>query len=193
MAHWLTPRHDEINHNKRNGLKKVNNMTDADKAKTVKSPASAKRAIGNQWDKDKERFDRKRSDLKRGLDSKVADFRQSFDERTGARSPLIDVTDKGNMYVLQVELPGFDKEDVDVELNKDVLTLKAEKKAESEEQSKTYLYRERSYTSFGRTIFFPDEVDPSKVEGAMDMGILTLTVPKLEPRPEERMTKLKVK
>jgi len=63
--------------------------------------------------------------------------------------------------------------DVDVELNKDVLTLKAEKNAESEDQSKTYLFRKRSYTAFRRTIFFPEEVDPSKVEGAMDMGILS--------------------
>jgi HSP20 family protein len=168
-------------------------MTNADKTKTDKSPASAKRAIADRWDRDKVRFVKKTSELKRGLDSDVDDFRQSFDHWRGTRLPLIDVTDKGNQYVLHVELPGFDKDDVDVELNKDVLTLKAEKKAESEDQSKTYLYRERSYTAFSRTIFFPEEVDPLKVEGAMDMGILTLTVLKREPRPEERMTKLKIK
>jgi len=168
-------------------------MTNPDKTKTDKSTASAKRAIADRWDRDKVRFDKKTSELKRGLDSDVDDFRQSFDDWMGTRSPLIDVTDKGNQYVLHVELPGFDKDDVDVELNKDVLTLKAEKKAEGEDRSKTYLYRERSYTAFRRTIFFPEEVDPSKVEGAMDMGILTLTVPKREPRPEKRMTKLKLK
>ena len=168
-------------------------MTNVDKKKTDKSPANAKRAIADRWDRDKVRFDKKTSELKRGFDSDVDDFRQSFDDWMGTRLPLIDVTDKGNQYVLNVELPGFDKGDVDVQLNKDVLTLKAEKKAESEDQSKTYLYRERSYTEFRRTIFFPVEVDPSKVEGAMDMGILTLTVPKRKPRPEERMTKLKIK
>jgi len=154
----------------------------ADKKVIVKSPASAKRAIVKRWDSDRERFDRKRSELKRG-----------FDDWTGAAEPLIDVTDEGTQYVINVELPGFDKGDVDVELNKDVLALKAERKAESEEQSKTYLWRERDYASFRRTIFFPEEVDPSKVEGTMDKGILTLAVPKLESRPEERMTKLKLK
>ena len=168
-------------------------MTNANKTKTDKSPVSAKRKIADRWDRDKERFDKKTSELKRGFDSDVDDFRQSFDDWKGTRLPLIDVTDKGNQYELHVELPGFDKDDVDVELNKDVLRLKAERQVGSEQQSKTYLYRERSYTSFSRTIFFPEEVDPSNVEGAMDMGILTLTVPKREPRADERMTKLKLK
>lgn len=164
----------------------------ADKKEIVKSPASAKRAIVNRWDSDKERFDRKRSDLNRGLDSEIAHFRRSYDDLMTSE-PLIDVTDKGNQYIIHVELPGFDKDDVDVELNKDVLVLKAEKNAESEDQSATYLYRERLSDSFRRTIVFPEEVDSSKVEGTMDKGILTLNVTKRGPRPEERMTKPKVK
>ncbi len=200
---------------------KVNNMASTDTKKTVKSPASAKRAIATRSDNNKERLNGKRSELKQGLDSKVVDVKQSldnnkerlngqrselkqgldskvvdvkrsFDDRMGTCSPLIDLTDKDNQYVLHVELPGFDKDDVDIELNKDVLTLKAEKNAESEDQSATYLYRER-YDSFRRTIFFPEEVDPSKVEATMDKGILALNVTKRGPRPEERMTKLKVK
>jgi len=154
----------------------------ADKKETVGSPTSGKRAIANRWDTDRERLGRKRSELKR-----------RFDDWMGTAEPFIDVADEGNQYVIHVELPGFDKDDVDVELNQDVLRLKAERKAESEDQSKDYVYRERSYSSFGREIFFPEEVDPSRVEGTMDKGILTLTVPKREPRPEERMTKLKLK
>lgn len=153
-----------------------------DKKENVESPTNKKRAIVERWDRDRERWDRKRSELKRGLDDWM-----------GAAEPLVDTADEGNRYVIHVELPGFDKDDVDVELNKDVLRLKAERKAESEDQSKAYLYRERLYESLRRTIFFPEEVDPSKVEGTMDKGILTLTVPKREPRAEERMTKLKLK
>ncbi len=147
----------------------------ADKKTTFESPTSKKRAIQEQWDK-------KRSELKRG-----------FDEAMGAAEPLTDVVDEGTQYVLHIELPGFDKDHVDVELNKDVLRLKAERKAGSEEQAKNYVFLERDYSSFRRTIVFPEEVDPSKVEGTMDNGILTLTVPKQGVRPEERMTKLKLK
>ena len=193
MVHWFTPQLDRIQTTTKNKTdSKGDEMTNADKTKTVKSAASAKRAIVNRWDRDKERFDRKRSGLKQGLDSEVADFRRSYDDLM-TPEPLIDVTDKGNQYIIHVELPGFDKDDVDVELNKDVLTLKAEKNAESEDQSATYLYRERLSDSFRRTIFFHEEVDSSKVEGTTDKGILTLNVTKRGPRPEERMTKLKVK
>ncbi len=147
----------------------------AEKKTTIESPTSKKHAIQERWDK-------KRSELKRG-----------FDEMMGAAEPLTDLADEGTQYVLHVELPGFDKDHVDVELNKDVLTLKAERKAESEDRAKDYVFLERDYASFRRTIVFPEEVDPSNVEGTMDNGVLTLTVPKRGPRPEERMTKLKLK
>jgi len=175
-----TPYGEREKKNPTNKKREMNNM--ADKKKIVKSPASAKRAIATRWDSDRERLNRKRSELKRG-----------FDDWMETREPLADVTDKGTQYVIHVELPGFDKDDVDVELNKDVLTLNAERNAESEEQSTTYLWQERAYASFSRTIFFPEEVEPSKAEATMDKGILTLTVPKLTQRPEERMTKLKLK
>jgi len=82
-------------------------MTNPDKTKTDKSTASAKRAIADRWDRDKVRFDKKTSELKRGLDSDVDDFRQSFDDWMGTRSPLIDVTDKGNQYVSTWSCPAL--------------------------------------------------------------------------------------
>ncbi len=178
-------------------------MADSEKKETVESPTSGERAVVK-------RSEQEPSELARGFDSIFDDFRRSFDDLMApftpmrtfvpqsvrslpTRAPLVDVTDEGTQYIIHAELPGFDKDDVDVELNKDVLVLRAEKKAESEDQSKMYLHRERLYASCSRTINFPEEIDPSKVEGTMDKGILTLTVPKREPRPEERMTKLKLK
>jgi HSP20 family protein len=148
--------------------------------------------------------------MSRGFDTIFDEFRRSFDDllspflpmrtylpRTlGAlpvRAPLVDVVDDGDRYVVKTELPGFDKDDVDVELNKDFLVLKAEKKSEEEERSQNYLHRERTYSSCHRTINFPEEVDPSKVEGKMKDGILELMVPKREPKPEERLTKIQLK
>ncbi|MDD1758549.1 MAG: Hsp20/alpha crystallin family protein [Methanotrichaceae archaeon] len=101
--------------------------------------------------------------------------------------------DEDNQYVIKTELPGFNKNDVDIELNKDTMVLKAEKKSEEEEKSKNYLHRERFYTSCERTVNFPEEVDPSKVEGTMDNGVLELKIPKKEPKPEEKMRKVQLK
>jgi len=146
-----------------------------ERKESIEAPTSKKRSLETRWEK-------KRSELK-----------QSFDDWMSAAEPYVDVADEGNEYVIHVELPGFDKDNVDVELNQDVLRLKAERNADSKEQSKRYLYQERAYASFRRNIYFPEAVDPSKVEGRMDKGILTLTVPKREPSPQERMTKLQLK
>ncbi len=67
------------------------------------------------------------------------------------------------------------------------------KKSEEEERSQNCLPRERTYSSCHRTINFPEEVDPSKVEGKMKDGILELEIPKRETKPEERLTKIQLK
>jgi HSP20 family protein len=177
-------------------------MAESVKKETVESPSSGENAIVKQPAKEIE--------LAKGFDTIFDEFRRSFDSlmspflpmrtylpRTFAalpiRAPLVDVMDEGNQYVVKSELPGFDKEDVDIELNKDFLILKAEKKSEGEEKSANYLHRERAYTACQRTINFPDEVDPSKVEGTMKNRILELKIPKREPKPEERLTKVQLK
>ncbi len=177
-------------------------MADSEKKKTVESRTSGERAVVKRPAKESSR-------LVQGFDSIFDEFRRSFDdlmapvtpmrtflprtiEYLPIRAPLVDVIDDGNQYLINVELPGFDKEDVDVELNKDILVLQAEKKSEKEDKSHNYLHREQVYTSCHRTINFPDEVDPAKVEGTMEKGLLKLTIPKREHIPEERMTKLRL-
>jgi HSP20 family protein len=177
-------------------------MADSKKNETVESPSSGEHAIVKRPAKETE--------LARGFDTMFDEFRRSFDDlmapflpmRTHLprsfgtlpiRTPLVDLIDEGNQYVIKTELPGFEKEDVDIELNKDILVLKAEKKSEEEKKSPNYLHRERAYTSCHRTVNFPEEVDPSKVEGIMENSVLELKIPKREPKPEEIMTKVQLK
>jgi HSP20 family protein len=149
--------------------------------------------------------------LSRGFDRMFDDFRRSFDdmmapflptrtwwpmERTWpVRAALCDLIDKGDYYVLNAELPGFGKEDVSIEVNKDTLTFSAEKTVEEEEKNEGegYLHRERTYSASQRTINFPEEVDPSKAEASMNNGILEIVAPKKEPTPDEKMRKIKLK
>jgi len=177
-------------------------MANSKKKETVKSPSGGEHAIATRPAKETE--------LARGFDTIFDEFRRSFDDllspflpmrtylpRTFSalpiRAPLVDVVDDGDQYIIKAELPGFEKDDVDVELNKDLLILKAEKKYEEEETSQNYLHRERSYTACQRTINFPVEVDPSKVEGMMQNGILEIKIQKKEPIPDEKLTKVQVK
>ncbi|HAV10920.1 MAG TPA: molecular chaperone [Dehalococcoidia bacterium] len=92
--------------------------------------------------------------------------------------PAIDVLEKEDKFIVKVELPGVKKEDIDVSIAGDMLTISGEKQAESEVKKKGYYYRESSYGSFSRSITMPPTVDASKIESSYDTGVLEITLPK---------------
>ena len=97
-----------------------------------------------------------------------------------ARYPVVDVVDEGDHYTVTAELPGFSKENVDVQVGEDgVLQLSA--RVQSEHKGGRYMSHERSYSAFQRAIQLPEQVIGSKVEGTMQDGILSLRIPKKEP------------
>ncbi|PSN94561.1 hypothetical protein B9Q06_08705 [Candidatus Marsarchaeota G2 archaeon ECH_B_2] len=106
------------------------------------------------------------------------------------RYPLVDVLDKGDYYVVRAELPGFSREQVDVLANRNVLQIRAERKLFAEDGA--YLHREILPEVFQRTITFPDEIVPSKIEAAMKDGILEIRILKSGAKLEESMTKVSV-
>jgi HSP20 family protein len=94
--------------------------------------------------------------------------------------PTIDLFEDGNQLVLKAELPGMKKEDIDISLHGDVLTLSGERK-EDEVFDKAETYRaERFLGRFQRTLTLPVMVDSRKVEASYQNGILTVTLPKAE-------------
>jgi HSP20 family protein len=106
------------------------------------------------------------------------------------RYPLVDVLDKGDYYVVRAELPGFSKEQVDVLANRNVLQIRAERKLIADEG--VYLHREILPEVFQRTITFPEEIVPSKIEAVMKDGILEIKILKSGARLEESMTKVSI-
>jgi HSP20 family protein len=147
--------------------------------------------------------------LSREFDTIFDQFRNAFDDlmtpffptfgittpivETDTRYPYIDLSDNEENYILTAELPGFKKDMVDVQINRDSIQIRAEKKVETDDKKKNYMRHERAYTSFERNITFPEEVNPSKVEGNMKDGVLELTIPKKEVKPEEKMIKISLK
>ena len=108
------------------------------------------------------------------------------------RIPYVDVIDSGNEYVVKAELPGIKKEDVEIEIGANEMVLNAKSDVETEEKGKTYLHRERAFSTFHRHIGFGESVDTAKVSASMVEGILEVKLPKLGPRPEKVIKKLKV-
>ena len=91
--------------------------------------------------------------------------------------PSIDVKETEKAFEVEAELPGVDQKDVNVTYANGLLTIKGEKKAETEETNAGYHFSERSYGSFQRS-FSIDDVDTDKIEANFDRGVLRVTLPK---------------
>ena len=108
--------------------------------------------------------------------------------------PAVEVFEKEDKYVVKAELPGMKEEDVDVSVVGDILTIKGERKAESEVKEEDYHCCERSYGSFFRSIALPSNVDAEKVEAHYEDGILEIGLPKIaEVKPKKISVKTKKK
>lgn len=104
-----------------------------------------------------------------------------------------DIKDSENHYLLSVELPGYDKDDIKVSLEDGYLTIETEKKSENESASDQgkYIRKERYYGLMKRSYYVGD-VTIDDVKGSFDKGILHLEVPKeVKKVPEKRYLKLK--
>ena len=88
-----------------------------------------------------------------------------------------DVVDTGDAFKLEAELPGFDKEDIQVDIENDCLTISAERKAETKEGKDNYVKRERVYGSFTRC-FDVSGINVDGIEASYTDGMLNVTLPK---------------
>jgi len=103
------------------------------------------------------------------------------DLRRGARFvPAIDVTEDENSVTLTAEIPGMEREDLDVTVDDGVLTLKGEKRDEQVSDETGFHRVERRYGQFERRIRLPEYVDAEKIEATYKDGVLKLTMPKSE-------------
>ena len=116
-----------------------------------------------------------------------APFRGFFDAPALAQFRT-DVTDEGDHYSLETDLPGFDKKDISLDIRDDILTIRAERRSKVEEKDKKdkVIRMERSYGSYQRS-FDISGVDADKIKAKYQDGVLKLTLPKQEQRlPEGR-------
>ncbi|MCK5129098.1 MAG: Hsp20/alpha crystallin family protein [Clostridiales bacterium] len=108
------------------------------------------------------------------------DFLKSFFGRDLLPSQMkIDVKDEGDKYVLEAELPGVSKEDINIEINDGVLTLSTQFDSQKSEEKDNYVYRERNYGSQCRS-FSLDNINDEKIDAKYQDGILVIDLPKME-------------
>ena len=109
-----------------------------------------------------------------------ADFDRFFDDLAKESPCKTDILDKGDHYLVQAEMPGFNKEDIHIDVNGDCLTVTAEHKEEKEEKDGkkgTFIRRERRYGSLSRS-FDISGIEADKISASYQNGVLELTLPK---------------
>lgn len=118
----------------------------------------------------------------------------SLFESRDMRMALYEIVDRGDRFELQLEVPGVEKENVDIKATKYSVEISGKHSEKSEEKGKRYVYSERMYRSFYRNVPLPEEIIPSKVSAKVENGILKLDLPKKNPtESESQATRVQVK
>lgn len=116
------------------------------------------------------------------LENDLFDLSNSNFSETNTTLPAVNVKEKKDAFEIEMSAPGLKKEDFNVELNNNLLTISCEKKDEDEtkDEDGKYTRREFIYQSFSRSFNLPDTIDKEKIDAKYEDGILTLSVPKKE-------------
>jgi len=105
---------------------------------------------------------------------------------SGVAVPKVNVRETKDDYFVDMAVPGMKKEDFNIDVDKDVLSVSAEVKKETENDKDNFTRREFGYTSFKRTFTLPDSIDDDKIKAKYEDGILSIQLPKREeakPKP----------
>ncbi|MEW7292700.1 Hsp20/alpha crystallin family protein [Aquimarina sp. 2304DJ70-9] len=103
------------------------------------------------------------------------------ENKIGFSTPAVNVQETDDSFVIELAAPGFAKEDFNVQLDNDVLTISSEVKSEKESEEKgKYTRKEFNYSTFKRSFNLPDTVDGTRIEASYDNGLLLVALPKKE-------------
>ncbi len=140
-------------------------------------------------------------DMRKDIERMFEEFFEPFPRRrrrwwprmeAGVIVPNIDVYDKKGEIVVKAELPGVEKDQIELTVTKDSLTIKGEIKKDEEVKDEDYYAREISYGAFSRTINLPAEVNADQAKATFKNGILEIILPKKEEaKPKEIKVEVK--
>ena len=98
----------------------------------------------------------------------------------------MDIEDNGKEYLIEAEMPGVDKKDINLQLNDGKLTISINRDESSETQKKNYIHKERRYISMSRSIYLEDS-KPDAIKAKLENGVLKIIAPK-EEKPNNSIT-----
>ena len=116
--------------------------------------------------------------LNRNFDSFFPEY--IFNEDVGCEDKYampVELHEKDNEYSVKAELPGVKKDDLDIDIDKNHITINAKKEEEHKEDTQGFRKSEFKYGEFSRTVYFPQEIDIDKTKASLEHGILCITAP----------------
>lgn len=118
--------------------------------------------------------------LDRWMNEALGDLQLGTAENLRTWFPATDVSETPEHLVLRLEVPGLNREDIKLSVERNTLTVRGEKRQETASENENFYRSERSYGSFERSFALPGHVDADAVKAAMENGVLTITFPRRE-------------
>ena len=126
----------------------------------------------------KQTFKEKMSNLLEEMWEKIGQHHHGLYATPGKMgNPDADLSDSEEILTYQVELPGMDEDDIEVEVSNGMLSIRGEKRDEREEKSEKYIFQERRYGSFERRLLIPESAKVQEIKADYAKGVLTVTLP----------------
>ncbi len=118
------------------------------------------------------------------------DFFDDFFEPALKDQMKCDIYEKDDKYNIVIDIPGFDKDDINVDFDKGYITISAETKSEENEDNKKYIRRERHYGKFTRS-FYVGDIDPDTIDAKFNKGTLKVIIPKASDNNTKKAIEIK--
>ena len=94
--------------------------------------------------------------------------------------PTVNTREGSDAYYIELDLPGVKKEDVEISVDKNILTIKGKREVKTEEEKNDYYRVESAYGSFARSFTLPEKVDVENIRATNEDGVVEITIPKLK-------------
>lgn len=135
-------------------------------------------------------WDRFRRDFENTLWPSERVFTRAFSmlPTPAIRAPHVDLEDRGKDFLLRAEMPGFRKEDIEIQVTDDSVEIQAAVGWKYDDKTKNYICKERECESFYRTVGLPEEIKADAVEANLKDGVLELVLPKKTPKQKRKIT-----
>ncbi len=123
----------------------------------------------------------------REIEKSFYNYPTNSNEGVGGFVPVVNTREGESAYHIDVDLPGVKKEEIKVDIHKDVLTISGERKTKEEIKEEDYYKVETTFGKFSRSFTLPENADVENIEARSDNGVLEVIVPKLN---EEKIKKI---